>query len=275
MLLWYNTLDNGRGGIATERREKIAEIAKTEEDRVLLARVADKLGNAMRRNIPAVTCFLSLREQDLVQRFLGGQEGLCFFGGYPAAERKAACYLPDYLDESYLETAVACLRATFYKGDTPTHRDFLGALMGAGIKRETVGDICVGEGQCDFFLTVEIAPYVQQNLISAGRAHLSLTEIPLSEAEIPEPETQEIRDTVASCRLDSVASSGFRMGRNAVAEAIETGRAAVNGLPCEKPDKPVEQGDVITLRGLGKIRLKEVGGRTKKGRIAIVIEKYI
>lgn len=242
---------------------------------MLLAKVADKIEAAIRRNIPAVSCFLSLREQDMVQRLIGGQEGFCFFGGYPAAERKVACYLPDYLDESYLETAVACLRATFYKDETPTHRDFLGALMGAGIKRETVGDICVGKGQCDFFLTVEIAPYVQQNLVSAGRTHLSLTEIPLSEANIPEPETKELGDTVASCRLDSIASSGFRIARGTAAEAIEAGKAAINGLPCERPDKPVKEGDTISLRGLGKIRLKEVGGTTKKGRTAIVIEKFI
>lgn len=242
---------------------------------MLLAKVADKIEAGMRRNAPAVSCFLSLREQDMVRRLLGEPEGFCFFGGYPAAERKVACYLPDYLEESYLETAVACVRATFYKDEAPSHRDFLGALMGAGIKRETVGDICVGKGRCDFFLTAEIAPYVQQNLVSAGRTHLSLTEVPLCEADIPEPEIVELRDTVASCRLDSVASSGFRVARGVAAEAIQAGKAAVNGLPCERPDKQVSQGDTVSIRGLGKIRLKEVGGTTKKGRTAIVIEKFV
>lgn len=258
-----------------ERREKIEKLAKTPEDRMLLAKVADKLETAMSRNIPAVSCFLSLREQDLVRRLLGEGPGICYFGGYPNAERKAACYLPDYLDESYLDSAIVCLRATFYKSETPSHRDFLGALMGAGIKRETVGDICVGKEECDFFLLPEIAPYVCQNLISVGRVHVSLQEIPLCEAEIPEPETVEIRDTVASCRLDSVISSGFRMGRGLAAEAVAAGRASINGLPCEKADKLVSEGDTVSLRGQGKIRLKEVGGQTKKGRTAIVIEKFV
>lgn len=258
-----------------ERREKIEQIAKTPEDRMLLAKVADRMETAMARNIPAVSCFLSLREQDMVRRYLGSPEGFLFFGGFLEAERKAACFLPDYLDESHLETEITCLRASFYKGDAPTHRDFLGALMGAGIKRETVGDILVGKTSCDFFLTSEIAPYVLQNLTGAGRTHLSLSEIPLGEACIPAPEIQELRDTVASCRLDSILSSGFRMARSLASEAVQAGKAAINGLPCEKPDKQVEPGDTVTLRGFGKLRLKEISGTTKKGRTAVVIQKFI
>ena len=76
------------------------------------------------------------------------------------------------------DSPLVCLRATFWDGDTPTHRDFLGALMGAGIARETVGDICVGKGFCDFFVTSDIAPYILQNFLSAGRTHLHLEKIP-------------------------------------------------------------------------------------------------
>ena len=170
---------------------------------------------------------------------------------------------------------MVCLRASFYEGDTPTHRDFLGALMGAGIARETVGDICVGKGYCNFFVTDEIAPYILQNLTGAGRVKMQLMQIPLSEVAIPQPETKEIRDTVASLRLDSVISSGFRISRGQAAQYINGGKAAINGLPCEKPDQAVAQGAKISVRGLGKIRLTTVNGETKKGRISILIDRYI
>ena len=78
--------------------------------------------------------------------------------------------------------------------------------MGAGIGRETVGDICVDKGSCDFFVTAEIAPYLLQTFTSAGRTKLHLSQIPLSGVHIPEPEIKEIRDTLASLRLDSVVS---------------------------------------------------------------------
>ena len=259
-------------------RSNIEKIAKNPDDRVLLAKVWDKINAGIRKNIPANSCFLSLREQDMTTFLFGHTEGLYAFGGYEAAERKMLVYLPEYLEKSALfeeDSPLACLRASFYEGDTPTHRDFLGALMGAGIARETVGDICVGKGTCDFFVTSEIAPYLLQNFLSAGRAKLSLRQIPLIEAEIPQPEVKEIRDTMASLRLDSVISSGFRIGRSLAAQYVTTGKAAIDGLPCEKPDKAVSEGMKISVRGLGKIKLHAVNGRTKKDRISVVIHRYV
>ena len=259
-------------------RSNIDKIAKTADDRVLLAKVWDKITAGMRKNIPVNTCFLSLRELDMTNYLFGQLEGLYAFGGFPDAERKMLVYLPDYLEESALyaeDSPVVCLRAIFYEGDAPSHRDFLGALMGAGIAREVVGDICVGKGSCDFFVTSEIAPYVEQNFSSTGRTKLRLQRILLTEAAIPEPEVKEIRDTVPSLRLDSIISSGFRMGRSAAVGYITAGKVAIDGLPCEKPDKPVSEGAKISVRGLGKIQLVNVGGQTKKGRISITINRYI
>ena len=259
-------------------RSNIEKIAQSPEDKVLLAKVWDKINAGMRKNIMTSTCFLSLRELEMTRYLFGQLEGLCSFGGYTDAERKMLVYLPEYLDESALmeeDSPLVCLRATFYEGDSPSHRDFLGALMGAGIARETVGDICVGKGSCDFFVTAEIAPYILQNFTGAGRTKLHLEQIPLSEVEIAQPETKEIRDTVASLRLDSVISSGFRIGRSAAAQYIAAGRAAIDGLPCEKADKAVTEGAKISVRGLGKILLRTVGGQTKKGRISITIDRYI
>ena len=199
-------------------------------------------------------------------------------GGYPEAERKMLCYLPDYLDESSLwedGSPLICLRASFYQGDSPNHRDFLGALMGCGISRDCVGDICVGQNSCDFFVTDEIAPYLLQNFTGAGRVKVRMSAIALSEAAIPEPEVKEIKDTLASLRLDSAVASGFRIGRSLAAQYIAAGKAAIDGLPCEKPDKPIAEGMKISIRGLGKIKIQSVNGQTKKGRISVVIDRYV
>lgn len=259
-------------------RRNIEKIARTPEDKVLLAKVWDKINAGLRRNIPASTCFLSLRELDMTRYLFGNLEGLHAFGGYDGAERQMLVYLPDYLDESALADAdspLTCLRATFYEGDSPSHRDFLGALMGAGIARETVGDICVGTGSCDFFVTAEVAPYVLQNFTGAGRTKLHLKQIPLDQVQVPHPQVKEIRDTLASLRLDSVISAGFRIGRSQAAQFITAGRAVINGLPCEKPDQSVAEGAKVSVRGLGKILLKTVNGQTKKGRISVVIDRYV
>lgn len=258
-------------------RSNIEKIAQTEEDKILLARLWDKISAGIRKNIPVSTCFLAPREQEMTRYLFGNLPRLYAFGGYEDATRKLLVYLPEYLTEDSLfeEADICCLRATFYEGDTLSHRDFLGALMGAGIGRETVGDICVATGSCDFFVAKQIAPYLLQNLESVGRTKIKLKEVPLEEAHIPQPEVQEIRDTLASLRLDSVISAGFRISRGTASEYICAGKAVLNGLPCEKPDKAVEEGAILSVRTLGKIRLKTVGGQTKKGRISVIIERYL
>ena len=259
-------------------RSNIEKIAHNAEDRLLLAKLWDKINAGIRKNIPAHTSFLSPRELEMAKYLFGQPDGLYAFGGYPDAERKMLIYLPEYLEESALyeeDSPVVCLRASFYQNDSPSHRDLLGALMGAGISRETVGDICVGKESCDFFVTEEMAPYILQNFTSAGRTRLHLDRICLDNIQIPEPEVKEIKDTLASLRLDSVISSGFRIGRSLAGQYISAGKAAIDGLPCEKPDKPVSQGTKISVRGLGKIKLAAVNGKTKKDRISVVIHRYV
>ena len=259
-------------------RNKIDKIANTPEDKLLLARIWDKINAGLQRNIPANTGFLSPRELELTRFLFGDMGGLFRFGGYEDAERKMLVYLPEYLQEDWLvgdDSPLVCLRAAFYEGDTLSHRDFLGALMGAGIARETIGDICVGNGSCDFFTTSEIAPYLLQNFDSAGRTRLHLSRIPCEQACIPEPAVTEIRDTLASLRLDSVISAGFRISRALASQHICAGKAAIDGLPCEKPDRIVSEGAKISLRGLGKIKLTAINGKTKKDRISVVIQRYI
>jgi len=245
---------------------------------MLLAKLWDKINGGMQRNIPANTGFLSPREQDMARYLFGEVEGISSFGGYEDAERRMLLYLPDYCDPDCLwddDSPVCCLRADFYQEEALSHRDFLGALIGCGIDRSCIGDICVGKGSCDFFVTAEIAAYLLQNFTSAGRVKLRLKHIPLRNACIPIPEFLEIRDTLASLRLDSVVSSGFRISRSVSCDAISAGKVAVNALPCEKPDKLICEGTKISLRGMGKIKLESIGGFSRKGRISVVIHKYV
>ncbi len=259
-------------------RNNIEKIAHSAEDKLLLARLWEKITNGMRKNVLSATRFLTPRELEMSRYLFGQAEGLYSFGGYETAERKMLIYLPDYLDTDILygeDSPIVCLRATFYEGDSPSHRDFLGALMGVGVERETIGDICVDKGSCDFFVTAQIAPYILQHLTGAGRTRLNLAQIPLSDTHIPSPEFKEIRDTLSSLRLDSVISSGFRIGRSLASGFVTQGKAAIDGLVCEKPDKIVGEGATISVRGMGKIRLAAINGRTKKDRICILIHRYL
>ena len=108
-----------------------------------------------------------------------------------------------------------------------------------------------------------------------GRAKVDVRIIALDEIQVPEQKVKIITDTVASLRLDSVMASGFQLGRSKASAYITAGKTEVNHMTALKPDMPVAEGDVISARGLGKLRLKTVKGQTKKGRTALVLEKFI
>ena len=220
-----------------DRKKQIAALTDGEGERLLLAQACERLTRAEQRGIPAATVFLTPREQALLRQLLPQCR---FWGGTPDAERAVAYWLPEYEDEDdYRENGpVACLRAAFFEENAVGHRDMLGALMGCGIRREAVGDLCLQPRQCDLFVTAELAPYLLDNLTSAGRAHLTLTRIAPSQADRPPQALQELRVTVSSPRLDSVISAAFHLSRGSAADAVaeELGIAEVHSelLPEDK-----------------------------------------
>ena len=261
------------------RRELLQKYARSPEDDALLARLMDKVEIWQRDGRTQYTRFLSERDRLCcapVLRALGADEAF-FWGGYPEADRSLLILPAEWEDRETLCSCVtgpvAVIRAIWKSSDELGHRDFLGALMGLGIERELVGDILPKEGCCDILLLREIVPYVLQNLLSAGRSSLTL-----SVAESPEAGESRfrlIKDTVASLRMDAIVGSGFSLAREKAAAAIRSGKVSLNGLECLKPDKLIETGSRLSLRGLGKIELFDVGGQSRKGRTIVVIKRYI
>ena len=260
-----------------EKRELLDRAAADAQERLLLGRVWDKYDQCRRRNIPVCTEFLSPQEQAAAERLLhmlGAEESYLLWGGSDGAERRQIHFLPDWQSEPDAQ-AIRCLRCTFYEAGKLTHRDFLGSLMGLGLTREKIGDILVSEQSADVLVSASVADHLLREWDAAGRTALRVAEIDPSELSVPVQQTKILRDTVSSLRLDSVLSVGFSTSRGKAAEAVETGRVQVNWADCQKPDRLLRQGDVISVRGAGKCRLTEVGGTTKKGRVFITVERYL
>jgi RNA-binding protein YlmH len=147
--------------------------------------------------------------------------------------------------------------------------------MGQGIKREILGDLLPGEQQCDILVLREMADYLASQLTQVGRVRVQVEKIPLTEIQVPEQKVKIITDTVASLRLDSILSSGFQQGRSKAADFIHAGRVEVDHMTVTKPDALVNEGSILSVRGLGKLRVSKIKGQTKKGRTAVVLERYL
>lgn len=258
---------------------KLLDRAASGEERLMLARVLDKWEQADGRSIPVCTEFLSPQERSAAETLLAlagvGAERYMACGGYDGAERQVLFFLPEWMERESAEIPLRCLRAAYRPEYDLTHRDILGSLMGLGIVREKVGDLLVGRESCDLIVTPSVADFLLQSWESAGRAKVSVREIDAHDLHIPVLRVEEVRDTVAALRLDAVASTGFRMARGKAAALIESGRVQVNWRECVKPDRLLAQGDTVSARGLGKFKLTQVGGVTKKGRTSIVLERYV
>ena len=205
-------------------------------------------------------------------------------GGYEDAERRICVLRPadawsevskadSEADNAGNPSSPICvLRISIPKGSPRlTHRDYLGSLLGLGIDRHVTGDILVREDGSDAVVLSDMAEYIAQNLTSVGRASVSCEILDISRLITGQQSTKVIRDTVASLRLDSVCASAFRTARGKAQDAIKAGLVSVNGRQCLKPDTELSEGDRISCRGKGRAVLAEVGGRTRKDRIAITL----
>ncbi len=207
-----------------------------------------------------------------------------FYGGYDEAERTVALFLPSYIDEDPRahfaavpeDDPLVLLRATAPKGSPKlSHRDYLGSLMGLGIRRDMTGDILVRENGADIIVLKEIAEYIEMNMTNAGRASLSFEMLPVTELILPESNRQTIRASVASLRLDSVVSSAFGLSRTKAHDAISAGIVYVDDLQVQKPEKMLTPPCKLVVRGRGKSVLRSVEGTSAKGRTIISIEKFL
>ena len=249
------------------------------DDRILAAHILDKMEWTRNRNAASNTMFLNPHECAVAQQVIawGGFPAHIMTGGVPQAERQVVLFLPDYLTPESIAPAdlpFTAVRVGLRTEDRITHRDLLGSLMALGIRREVLGDILAGEGSCDIIVLKECFAFLLCNWESAGRAKLHPVEIELSQLTAPQQDGIEKRDTVATLRMDAVLGSGFSLSRSRASALIESGKVLKNGKECIKPDSLVQVGDILSVRGFGRLVLRETNGLSQKGRIRILMEKF-
>lgn len=255
------------------KAEVLRSLAQTEEDRVLIAQVLDKLEICRNRCYLTHTRFLDLRERSLIAeaiRLTQAKTPHLMLGGYEDAERVCAVFYPDYMTAEDVvlpeNSPIAVLRASQHPSDTLTHRDYLGALMGLQIKRDCIGDILLHEEGADIIILRDIVDFLLLNFDRAGRKRLSLKEIAVQDLRILQEQETEKEGSVSSMRLDSVTALMFGISRADAQEQISRGQVFLNFLACGKPEKEVAEGDRITLRGKGRGRVTALCGFSRKGR---------
>lgn len=263
----------------------------TNEEKLLIAKIEDKMRLCSDNSMITSSDFLDMHERSVASqiRLRYADVKMVFYGVFDDAERTVAVFLPEYIeaenaeeieayfDENPDDNPLAVIRLGKDKFSPPlSHRDYLGALMGLGIRREMTGDIKVDENGCEMTVLTKIAPFVAENMSKAGRGTLKAEIIPASQVK-GGAKASGVPDsfTVSSMRLDSVVKNAFRVSRGEAVAAIESGTVFVNDVECLKPDKKAAAGDKIVFRRKGRIIIKDCSAVSKKGRVIVETIKFM
>lgn len=257
---------------------------KEKDDKILLAQILDKIEMVEKKNKIEHTDFLDLAQIELVQKFINKIKisNYMSYGGFEQAERKMYVIYSEKFNslvvEKNLSNIVQIIRIQLpedLKGKY-THRDYLGAVIKLGIKREKVGDIVVDENGADIIVDRDIVKFLLDNLGGLTRFSKSIITVQNIEDLRPvEIRKEELDIIVSSLRLDNVISELARCSRNKALDIINMERVFVN-FECEtKKTKQIKPGDMISIRGKGRFFIKEIMGQTRSGRTIAKVEKFV
>ncbi|MBR6531782.1 MAG: hypothetical protein IKT61_04710 [Clostridia bacterium] len=252
------------------------------DNELLLARVEDCITSCTDSYLVTATNFLDIYQQSTVIEYLKRRNDVSFgfYGGFDECERKTVVFLPDYAEGiGYIKenpdlSPIVALNITKDSFSTLSHRDYLGAVMGLGIRREAVGDIMVSDKGCTMAVIRNVAGYIRENLTSVGRGSVRVEISNDFNNTSSEAVFESRRCYVSSMRLDAVVSAAFSVSRSTAAEKIRRSEVLMNGVVMSKPDFKVPFGAKLVIHGSGKVIIDEDAGLTKKGRQAFIIKKY-
>lgn len=254
------------------------ELLKGVENRDVIARVIDLADRAIKTWEVVLTDFLSPPElaqsQQIFSRLTEVQT--IASGGYPQAERQRIAIARAEVPLEQSQVALATLEiAGNFLFDTATHRDFLGAMLGTGIVREKTGDIIVlGERGAQAVVAPELVEFLEMSLQQVRSVPVKTGRIDLSELKIREPKKKELTTVEASLRLDAIASAGFGMSRSKMTDLIDGGDVRVNWKEVTQASTSVKPGDLIAIRGKGRLEVGEVAV-TKKERYRVQLTRFM
>lgn len=235
-----------------------------------IAKIKDKLRFWEKTDKIVSTNFLTPAEVCEVNHILKNYMH-CIVGGFEEAERRIIII---GTDENKISDFCSVVRIETFNDIILSHRNVLGSILGLGIKREMIGDIIVNKKLCDIIIMREMKEYILNNLTKIGRENVSIKEVLFDELLRIDEQKERKVISVASLRLDSIVSGGFDISREKSASLINIEKVLVNFIPCKNISKSINENDLISVRGYGRIRFLNVLGETRKGRIRIAIEVF-
>lgn len=264
----------------------------SKDEQILYEHYNDLIQLSYQRSIPVFSHFASMSELDLAYQALDAFYGkgavtedvqYAVFGGYPDAERKVICFLPEVQRhkvtiEDFPISCVQFLPANKRFCDELNHRDYLGTIMGLGITRDQIGDILVKKDKVhNASVAYVFCKKDKVDLLSEINRikHTTIVATQIDSMEMDwKAQYKEINGSVSSFRLDAIMALAIRVSRSQTLSLIQNGSVFLNGRNCTENAKKLEEGDIFSIRGYGKFIFDSANAMSKKGRYHITVKQY-
>lgn len=259
--------------MGSDSRSRFLGLARNDNEKLWIGRCLDQLRAVKSSGRPELTGFVDPGQLGLLELLCSkvGEVKLTAWGGYTEAERQRAL-LVIMASKEQVSFGVDMLQVIPSFRDKPLgHRDYLGSLVGLGVDRDRLGDIVLQPEGAVVFVACELAPFVQQNLLSVGRHPVSIRLMHTAEFCYSPTPWEEKVVTAVSPRLDALVSRAFNISREEATKLVRQGKVTINWRQQCNPETVVVQDDTISCRGIGRFKLLEQAGVTRKGRERIIL----
>jgi len=224
---------------------------------------------------PILTTFLNPRQRYILTTLVNRQDELRIEarGIFENAENQRALVMPDYYQPSDDDFEMTLIEIEYArKFATLQHRTILGAMVHSGLKRESFGDIVVDDEQrWQVAVSDAISTFIQQDLTRMGNQKVKPKPVPNSQAITLVQDWVESDVLVTSLRLDTFIAQAYNLSRTQAKELIERGLVRINWTDVIQPDFTVAPGDLISVRGHGRVKFVQHNGITKKDKHRLTI----
>ena len=258
-----------------ERNGLIPYFVCMDEFALLKNRFSELSERSFDRGIYTYSEFLTQAEQSVLLKMKLPAE-LSLYGGYDNAERCIAVFG----DEN--ELGYECVYPVrFIKiepmqmkfADKLSHRDFLGSLMGLGLRREMLGDIIINENVAYLVCIDSVADFIINQLDKVKHTSVKCSESDYIPTDVL-PELKYEEYIVSSERLDVLVSAVYNLSRNESQRRIDGETVFCDSVLTVNASFVPATGSIISVRGLGRFIYDGVLRQTKKGRSVIAVRIY-
>lgn len=257
-------------------KQELLKHFNNKDEKILFSKVLDQVILCVRNYETTFTDFLPISNVIMFLKILDSYRldiNTKIFGGFEDSERVIIGFSPEFLELENSDFPLEVIKINYNHkySKSLTHRDFLGSILGLGISRTKVGDIIINQEDVFCFVDKEISDYLITNLLKVGSTSVTATKVDYKNYTFTLTTLKEKVITVSSIRLDTVLSSAFNISRAKSLSLIKAEKVFVNWISQTNSSKTLNEGDSVTLRGFGKIKINEIKGRTKKDKIILSI----